>query len=76
MYNLRNCHIFQAENPGSLKYGLDTIPYRASHLCQQVPIDVHEEASLAPFKKRNKGCKCEDCPCRSCKVFIQNVRYI
>ena len=31
-YNLRNFHIFQTENPRSLKYGLDAIPYRASQL--------------------------------------------
>ena len=30
MYNLRNFHIFQTENPCSLKYGLDAIPYYAS----------------------------------------------
>ena len=38
------------ENPCSLKYGLDVIPYRASQLWQQVPIDIREAASLALFK--------------------------
>ena len=42
--------IFQTENPCSLKYGLDVIPYRASQLWQQVPIDIREAASLALFK--------------------------
>ena len=32
MYNLQNFHIFQIENPCSLKYRLDAIPYRASQL--------------------------------------------
>ena len=27
MYNLQNFHIFQTENPRSLKYRLDAIPY-------------------------------------------------
>ena len=40
MYNLRNFHIFQTENPRSLRYGLDAIPYSASKLWQQVPIDI------------------------------------
>ena len=75
-YNLRNFHIFQTENPRSLKYGLDAIPYRASQLWQQVPTDIPEAASLALFKNRIKTWKCEDCPCRSCKIFIQNVGYI
>ena len=45
-YNLRNFHIFQTENPRSLKYGLVAIPYRASQLYQQVPTDIREAASL------------------------------
>ena len=49
-YNLRNFHIFQTENPRSLKYGLDAIPYRASQLWQQVPIDICEAASLTLSK--------------------------
>ena len=50
-YNLRNSHIFQTENPRSLKYGHDAILYRASQLRQQVPIDIREAASLTLFKK-------------------------
>ena len=76
MYSLQNFHIFQAKNPRSLKYRLNTIPYRASQFWQQVPIDIREAARLAFFKNRIKTRKCEDCPCRSCKIFIQNVGYI
>ena len=50
MYNLRNFHIFQTENPCSLKYGLDAIPYCASQLWQELPIENGEVASLALFK--------------------------
>ena len=75
-YNLRNFHIFQTENPCSLKYGLIAIPYRSSQRWQQVPIDIREAASLTLFKNRIKTWKLEDCLCRSCKIFIQNVGYI
>ena len=68
--------IFQKKNPRSLKYGLDAILYRASRLWQQGPIDIREAASLTLFKNRIKTWKCEDFPCRSCKIFIQNVGYI
>ena len=70
MYNLRNFHIFQTENPHSLKYRLDAIPYRANQLWQQVPIDICEAASLTFCKNRIKTWKCEYSPCRSCKTFI------
>ena len=76
MYNLQNFHIFQTENPRLLKYGLAAILYRASQLWQQVPIDIRVSASLALFKNCIKPWKCKDYPCRSCKIFIQNVRYI
>ena len=69
-YKFRNFHIFQTENPRSLKYGLDAIPYRASQLWQQVPIDICEAVCLAFFKNRIKTWKCEYSPCRSCKIFI------
>ena len=76
MYNLQNFHIFQTENPRSLKYGLDGIPYRAGQLWQQVLIDIREAASLALFKNCIKTWKYEDSPRRHCKIFIQNVGYI
>ena len=74
--HIQNFHIFQTENPRSLKYRLDAIPYHASQLWQEVSIDIREAASLAFLKNRIKAWKCEDYPCRSCKIFIQNVRYI
>ena len=76
MYNLGNFNIFQTENLRSLKYGLDTNPFRASQLWQKDPTDVRKVASLTIFKNRIKTWKREDCPCRSCKLFIQNVGYI
>ena len=77
MYNFRNFGIFQTENPCSMKYRLDAIPYRASQLWQQMKqIDIRQAASLALFKNIIKTWKCEDCPCRSCKLFIQKVRYV
>ena len=41
-----------------------------SQLWQQVPTDIREAASLTLFKNRFKIWKCEDCPCRSSKIFV------
>ena len=51
MQNIWNFYIFQTEKPHSLSNELDVIPYRASQLWQQVPIDVREAAFLALFSK-------------------------
>ena len=59
-YNLRNFHIFQLAN-SSNKYLL---------------ISVRERTSLILFKNLIKTWKWEDCPYRSCKIFIQNVGYV
>ena len=75
-YNLRHFHLFQTENPRSSKFGLDAIAYRASQLWQQLPTEIREVPSLSIFKDKIKTWKCSNCPCRSCKVFIQNVGYI
>ena len=58
MYNLQNFHTFQTDNPRSLKYGLDAIPYCGSQPWQQVPIDIREAAYLAFYKNRIKTWKC------------------
>ena len=56
-YNFRKFHIFQTENPRSLKYGRDAIPYCASQLWQEVPIDICEATSLALLKNHIKTWK-------------------
>ena len=71
MYNPRNFHIFQTENPCSLKYGLDAIPYRASQLWKQVCTDIREAASLTLFENCIKTWRCEDCPCRSANYLFE-----
>ena len=76
MYGLLNIQIFEIENLPSSKYGLNAIPHRASQIWQQVPIDMREVTSSTLFKNRIKTWKCEDFPCTSCKIFIQNVAYI
>ena len=71
MYNLRNFHIFQTENPCSLEYGLDAIPYYASQPWQQVPVDIREADSLALFTKIAFRLGNVQCPCRSCKILFK-----
>ena len=36
-YNIRNIYLFGSENPCSVRFGVDTIAFRASQLWQNVP---------------------------------------
>lgn len=48
--NLGYFHIFQTENSRSLKFGLNTFPYRVSQLWQLVLTRIREACSLALLK--------------------------
>ena len=73
----------QDRNPCSLKYGVDAIPCGASQLWHQVVIDIREAHSLVLFKiaLRFGNVKIvyifmSMSMSRSCKIVIENVRYI
>ena len=72
-YNIRNIRLFGSENPQSVRFGVDAIPFRASQLKQKVPIAIKDSSSLEIFKAEIKLCSCEDCPCNLCKRFIANI---
>ena len=40
IYNLRNFHAFESQNPITKKFGLDSIAYRASQLWKNVPEEI------------------------------------
>ena len=62
-YNIRNIRLFGSENPQSVRFGVDAIPFRASQLWQKVPIAIKDSSSLQIFKAKIKLCSCVDCPC-------------
>ena len=41
-----------------------------------VPSNIKDVSDLDKFKKAIKQWKPEDCPCRLCKVFVQNVGFL
>ena len=75
-YNIRNIHLFNSENPRSVRFGVDTIAFSASQLWQKVPIAIKDSSSLKIFKAKIKLWSCDDCPCNLYKTFIANVGYI
>ena len=43
-YNLRNFQIFESQNPGTKKFGLDSLAYRASQLWKNIPKEIQNSA--------------------------------
>ena len=74
-YNLRNFQEFATERKRTVWYGLETQLLLFSTLAPSA--GKHKEMnSLSQFKRNIKHWICRDCPCRLCKVYIQNLRFL
>ena len=75
-YNLRNFQEFATERKRTVWYGLETFSYRYPQLWSFLPKGPKEMNSLSQFKRNIKHWICCDCPCRLCKVYIQNLGFL
>ena len=75
-YQLRNARVFSTHNPRTVRYGTETISIKAAQLWQLLPDYLKQNKSLSSFKAGIRSCKFEFCPCRLCKVYIQNLGFI
>ena len=72
-YNLRNFQGFAMERKRTVWYGLETFSYSYPQLWSFLPKGPKEMNSLSQFKRNIKHWICRGCPCRLCKVYIQNL---
>ena len=75
-YNLKNFQDFVTERKRTFWYSLETFSYRYPQLWSLLPESLKEMNSLSQFKRNIKHWICRDCPCRSCKVYIQNLEFL
>ena len=51
--------------------------YRAPFLCAKLPSEYKDSTSLNEFKTKIKSWKVDEiCPCRLCKVYLQNIGHV
>ena len=75
-YNLRNYYVFESKNPGTKKFGLGSIAYRASQLWKNVPEEIRNSTSLPVFKEKIKKTPLISCSCNCSKKYIHHVGFI
>ena len=83
-HNLRNFHALESQNLRIKKLSLNSIAYRASQLCENVPEEIRNSASLLIFKisKINKITESIkkvpliSCSYLCCQTYIHHVGYI
>ena len=75
-YNLRQNSQFSRPRINTVYHGTESISNLGPKIWDLVPSNLKEISELDKFKKAIKQGKPEDCPCRLCKVFVQNVGFL
>ena len=75
-YNIRNFQTFVTERKRAAWCGLENLGYRYPQLWSLLPESLKKMNSLSQFKRNIKHWICRDCPCRLCKVYIQNLGFL
>jgi len=75
-YNLRNPRILATMPKSTIRYGIDTVTYKAPQIWQSLPADIRNSESLDLFKANIRQLQSISCQCNICKPFIANLGYI
>ena len=75
-HNLRINPDFAMPNVRSVFHGTEIISYFGPKTWDIVPLELKELTSVAAFKKGFKEWKPKNCPCRLCKNYTSNLRFI
>ena len=75
-YNLRKHSQFCRPKVNSVYNGTESVSFLGPVIWDLVPNELKDIGNLAAFKKAIKKWSPEKCPCRLCKVYINNVGFI
>ena len=75
-YNVRNCQEFETERKRAVYFGLETISYRFAQSWSLLPEHMRQLNSMDQFKRSARKWASNTCPCRLCKVYLQNVGFL
>ena len=67
-YNIGNFQALESSHK-------QTVSYRGPQIWNLIPKKLRLSETLNKFKKEIKEWKCDACPCRMCKTYIQCVIY-
>ena len=76
LYNLRQNSQLSRSRINIVYHRTESVSNLGPKIWDLVPSNLKEISDLDEFKKAIKQWKTEDCPCRLCKVFAQNVGFL
>ena len=75
LYNLRQNSQFSRPRISTVYHGTESVSSLRPKIWDLVRSNLKEISDLDQLKKAIKQWKTEDCPCRLCKGFVQNVGF-
>ena len=67
---------YNPSNPMTVKNGLETLRCIGPKIWNMVPSDIKNIPSLSAFKAKIKKWIPQDCPCRLCRVYVQQLVFL
>ena len=71
--NLRNFRVFQSEKKKNIRYGTETVTYKAAQLGKLLPYDIKNSPTLIEFKDKIKTWSTDNFPGRLCKTYFKKL---
>ena len=75
-FSLRKSSEFVRPKVHSVFHGKESISYLDPQIWDMIPVEMKNLTAISAFKREVKKWKLENCPCRLCKPYIQNVGFI
>ena len=75
-HNIWNFQKISNKSKKSVRYGLETVKYRALLLWVNLQEKYKTETSLDGFKTKIKSWKCETCVSWLCETYDQNLEFL
>ena len=75
-FNTRNKSEFQRRNVNTIIYGSETLSSLGPQIWDLIPIKLRNLASLNAFNSKIKFWSTQQCPCRLCKKYINNLGFV
>ena len=74
-YKLRNNPDFAVPIVKSVQEGLESLSYLVPNIWELLPLEIKETETFLQFEAKIKKWNSQNCPCRLCKIYTQNVGF-
>ena len=75
-HNLRSGQVLERRHNRTTNFGVESISTLGAKIWALVPENLRQSTSLNIFKRGIKKWNPSNCPCRLCKIYVQNMGFI